>query len=470
MTRSTSLILSLSLFAAACGSAGFLHAADDRPNILFVSIDDLNDWVGCLGGHPDVTTPHFDALAAAGRNFTNAHCSVPVCSPSRVSVLSGVSPTKSGSYELGPSYQKIPRLDDVPTMPAYFQSHGYTTLSGGKILHHDFGGRLAADIDITLPPRKKGGPRPAEPIHASPPWDWGAFPETDGEMYDYQLAEAAAAELGKEHEKPFFLSVGLFRPHVPMHVPQKWYDLYDPDTITMPDADPSDMEDVPPNFQYRMFVAPTLEEIQEKGQWRSLVHAYLANTSFVDHCLGIVLEGLRDGPNRDNTIVVVWSDHGFHLGEKQKLAKRTLWEESTRVPLLFAGPGIEPGDCAEPVSLLDLYPTLVALAELPENEHLDGESLVPQLADPATKRGRPALTTSYFGNHAVRSRDFRYIRYVDGAEELYDHRKDPGEITNLAEDSAYRSVIEEHARWIPTEAVPEVKPLEAQESYRAGRR
>lgn len=442
---------------------------EERPNILMIAVDDLNDWIGCLGGHPDVITPHFDALAASGRNFTNAHCSVPVCSPSRASVLSGVSPTRSGSYELGPAYESIPALDDAPTLPGYFQSHGYTTISGGKILHHGFRGRLAADIDVTLPPAAKGGPRPGESFHAEPPWDWGAFPETDGEMFDHQVATAAAAELRKAHDKPFFLSVGIFRPHVPMYVPQKWYDLYDPDKITMPDADPADMEDIPGNFQYQMFVAPTLAEVQEKGQWRSLVHAYLANTSFADDCLGVILDGLKNGPNRDNTIVVLWSDHGFHLGEKQKLAKRTLWEESTRVPLIFAGPRIEPGDCAEAVSLLDIYPTLVELADLPGNEHLDGESLVPQLKDPAAPRSRPALSTSYFGNHAVRSRDWRYIRYADGAEELYDHRTDPGEHTNLAGDPDYRPVIADHARWIPENAAAEVKPPKTREAYRMGK-
>ncbi|MDF2376337.1 MAG: sulfatase [Verrucomicrobiales bacterium] len=444
-------------------------SAQDRPNVLMIAIDDLNDWVGCLGGHPDVITPHFDALASRGRNFTNAHCSVPVCSPSRASVLSGVSPLTSGSYELGPAYETIPALDHAPTLPGYFQSHGYTTISGGKVLHHGFRGRLASDIDLTLPPQAKGGPRPAKPIQAKPPWDWGAFPENDTEMFDHQVAAAAAAELAKPHEKPFFLSVGIFRPHVPMYVPQKWYDLYDPDKITMPYADPADMEDIPDNFQYRMYVAPTLAEIQENDQWRSLVHSYLANTSFADHCLGVILEGLENGPNRDNTIVVLWSDHGFHLGEKQKLAKRTLWEESTRVPLFFAGPGIKPGDCAEPASLLDIYPTLLELAELPENEFLDGESLVPQLKDPDAARERPALTTSYFGNHAVRSRDWRYIRYADGAAELYDHRVDPDELTNLAADPKYQSIIADHARWIPENAAPEVKPLKEQEPFRAGR-
>ncbi len=446
-----------------------ISQGDDRPNVLMISIDDLNDWVGCLGGHPDAITPHLDALARSGRNFTNAHCSVPVCSPSRVSVISGVAPTTSGSYELGPAYEKIPSLDSVPTMHAWFKENGYTTLTGGKILHHNFGGRLAADIDTFLTPSKKGGPRPESPINEKPPWDWGAFPENDSEMFDHQLAESAAAELGKEHGKPFFLSVGLFRPHVPMYVPQKWYDLYDPDKITMPNADPADMEDIPDNFQYQMYVAPTLKEIQEKDQWRSLVHAFLANTSFVDHCLGMIMDGLANGPNKDNTIVVLWSDHGFHLGEKQKLAKRTLWEESTRVPLIFAGPEISSGDCAEPASLLDIYPTLVDLAKLPENEYLDGVSLAPQLKDPDTVRERPALSSSYFGNHAVRSRDWRYIRYTDGAEELYDHRSDPEELTNLAGDPEYQSIIADHARWIPKDAAPEVKPLETQEAYRAGR-
>ena len=167
----------------------------ERPNILMIAIDDLNDWIGCLGGHPDAITPHFDALAARGRNFTNAHCSVPVCSPSRVSVISGVSPTTSGSYELGAAYEEIPALKEAPTMQRWFQSHGYTTIAGGKILHHGFREELQNDIDLVLPPSKKGGPRPSQPIHRKPPWDWGEFPEKDEDMYDYQLAQAASKEL-----------------------------------------------------------------------------------------------------------------------------------------------------------------------------------------------------------------------------------------------------------------------------------
>jgi choline-sulfatase len=284
-------------------------------------------------------------------------------------------------------------------------------------------------------------------------------------MYDYQLATNAAAELGKTHGRPFFMSVGLFRPHVPMFVPPSWYERYDPARLTLPPAPPEDMDDIPENFQNMKQIAPSPAEVKEKGKWRDLVRAYCASVSFADMCVGTVLAGLTGGPNRDNTIVILWSDHGFHLGEKQHLAKRTLWEESTRVPFIIAGPNIAPGEpCREPVSLLDLYPTLVELCGLPANPHLEGVSLKPQLENPEARRGKPALISSFEGNHAVRSRDWRYIRYRDGAEELYDHRMDPAEFTNLATSASHRVVIEELRRWLPAEATAEVKPPASREA------
>ncbi|MFT6619436.1 MAG: choline-sulfatase [Limisphaerales bacterium] len=448
------LILLIALPACLVSSA----AKPTRPNVLMICVDDLNDWLGCLGGNPEVKTPNIDALAARGRNFSNAHCAVPVCSPSRVSIMSGLHATTTGSYELGASYQSIGRLDNVPTMQQYFQQHGYRTLAGGKVLHHGFGGRLAADIDETLN-RKKGGPRPKQQMNWKGAWDWGAFPDTDAEMYDYQLAQKSAGILREKTDEPFFLTVGFFRPHVPLFVPQKWYDMYDPETITLPKAPKKDLADVPPNFQNMSQIAPTPEEVKAAGKWRSLVHAYYASVSFVDMCVGEVMKGLDAGPHRDNTIVVLWSDHGFHFGEKQHLAKRTLWEESTRVPFIVAGPGIKPGNCREAVSLLDVYPTLVELCNLPENSRLEGLSVVPQLRDPARTRERPALISSYFGNHAIRSRDWRYIRYQDGAEELYDHRSDAKEYTNLAASASHREVLAKLAKWLPKNPAPEVKPV-----------
>ena len=445
-------------------------SADSRPNVLMICIDDLNDWVGCLRGNPQVQTPHIDALAARGRNFANAHCVVPVCSPSRVSVMSGVHAVTHGSYELGPSYQTIPALDDVPCLQEYFKMHGYRTFAGGKVLHHGFTGRLKSAIDVSLGERK-GGPRPKRQMNWKGAWDWGAFPATDAEMFDYQLAQNAATELQKRHDRPFFMSVGLFRPHVPMFVPPAWYARYDAEKLALPAAPPEDMDDIPPNFQGMKQIAPTPKEVKQAGKWRELVRAYCASVSFADMCVGEVMKGLDSGPNKDNTIVVLWSDHGFHLGEKQHLAKRTLWEESTRVPFIVCGPGIAPGaDCAEAVSLLDVYPTLVELCGLPTNPQLEGLSVGPQLRDPSARRERPALISSFHGNHAIRTRDWRYIRYADGAEELYDHRRDPVEFTNLARREEHRARILKLAGWLPRNAAAEVKAVAAVRGAKTRRR
>ncbi|MDE0822264.1 MAG: sulfatase, partial [Opitutales bacterium] len=359
----------------ACFLLAESHGKDSkRPNVLFIAIDDLNDWVGFLGGHPQTLTPHMDALAKRGRNFINAHCSVPVCSASRASVMSGVAPTTHGSYELGPRYEDLPALKDVPTIQRFFKDHGYTTLSGGKVLHHDFNGRLSGDIDRSL--GRKRSPRPTKPMSRpanwSGAWDWGAYPAQDAEMADIQLAQNAAKALKEDFEKPFFMSVGFFRPHVPLFVPPKWFELYAAENIVLPKNTESDLEDLPKNFLSinNYAVAPTHAEVVESGSQRSLTHAYLASVSFVDHCVGIVLDALQSSPHAENTLVVLWSDHGFHLGEKQHWAKRTLWEESTRVPLLIAGPEIQPGkQCKQPANLLDLYPTLVELCQLPRPPH-----------------------------------------------------------------------------------------------------
>ncbi|MDG1833639.1 MAG: sulfatase [Verrucomicrobiota bacterium] len=445
-----------------------------KPNVLFIAIDDLNDWVGFMDGHPQAVTPHMDALAKRGRNFLNAHCAVPVCSASRASVMSGVAATTHGSYELGPRYEELPALKDVPTVQRYFKNHGYTTLTGGKMLHHNFNGRLAGDIDQSL--GRKRSPRPKKPMgrpaNWSGAWDWGAYPEADAEMADIQLAQNAAKALKEDFEKPFFMSVGFFRPHVPLLVPPKWFELYDADKIVLPKNPKSDLDDLPKNFLSinNYAVAPTHAEVVGSGKQRSLTHAYLASVSFVDHCVGIVLDALKSSPHADNTLIILWSDHGFHLGEKQHWAKRTLWEESTRVPLLIAGPGIKPGQsCKEPASLIDLYPTLIDLCNLPKAAHLEGISLVPQLRDPAKVRKQPAISSSYYGNHSIRSRDWRLIVYEDGAKELYDHRNDPDEFHNLANDPAHQSIRNELVRWLPKKAAPEFKDKSERSRLRAKR-
>ena len=443
-------IIILSIFV------GQLSIAENKPNVLFIAIDDLNDWIGSLGGHPDAKTPHMDKLAASGRNFTNAHCVVPVCSPSRISVMSGLHATTHGSYDLGTPYKAIERLKNAPTIQGHFKANGYLSIGGGKLLHHGFNDFPEGDLDQTL--AGKGGPRPkGKSNYPGGAWDWGIYPNKDEQMGDYQLALNAAEILKQEHDKPFFLSVGFYRPHVPLFVPPKWYDLYDKEKIKLPNNPMSDLDDLPPNFLGKLNVEPIHKEILEKGDWRGMVQAYLACISFVDHCVGTVMNALNDGPNKQNTIVVLWSDHGFHLGEKQKWAKRTLWEESTRTPFMIAGPGIKPGKCAEAVSLLDIYPTLVAYCGLKAPAQLDGLNLKPQLDDPNTERKEPVLTSSYYGNHAIRTKRWRYIHYKDGAEELYDHKVDPDEFKNLASNPEYNIIKKSLAKHLPKNAAPEVK-------------
>ena len=450
------------LFTLWCLITGLTAQEIKKPNVLFIAIDDLNDWVGFMGGHPQVLTPHMDALAKRGRNFLNAHCAVPVCSASRASVMSGVAATTHGSYELGPRYEQLPALKEVPTLQRYFKNHGYATLSGGKVLHHNFNGRLAEDIDQSL--GRTRSPRPKKPMNRpvnwSGAWDWGAYPTQDAEMADIQLAHNVAKALKEDFDKPFFMSVGFFRPHVPLFVPPKWFALYDAGKIVLPKNPKSDLDDLPKNFlrinDYA--VAPTHAEVVSGGKQRSLTHAYLASVSFVDHCVGIVLDALKSSSHANNTLIMLWSDHGFHLGEKQHWAKRTLWEESTRVPLLIAGPGIQPGKpCREPASLIDLYPTLLELCNLPKANHLEGVSLVPQLRDPVKFRKQPAITSSYFGNYSVRSRDWRLIVYEDGAKELYDHRNDPDEFRNLANDPLHKLTLDKLSKWLPNNVAPEFK-------------
>jgi arylsulfatase A-like enzyme len=276
------VVAALSFQLAATGKAAEQSdKPDSRPNVLMICIDDLNDWTGFLGGHPQAITPHMDALAKRGRNFANAHCAVPVCSASRASVMSGVAATTHGSYELGPKYEELPALTDVPAIQQYFKDSGYYTLSGGKVLHHGFNGRLAGAIDRSL--GRKKSPRPKKPMNRpsdwSGAWDWGAYPEKDAEMADVQLARNAAEALQENSDKPFFMSVGFFRPHVPLFVPPRWFDLYDKKSFTLPRNPKSDLDDVPKNFlginDYA--VAPTHAQVVEHGKQRSLTHGYLAS-------------------------------------------------------------------------------------------------------------------------------------------------------------------------------------------------
>jgi len=433
--------------------------AAEKPNVLFIAIDDLNDWVGFLCGHPQVKTPHMDALAARGTAFTNAHCQSPLCNPSRTSVLTGLRPSTIGVYALAPWFRTSEKFQNHETLFQYFHNRGYRTITGGKIFHDAYPPKAAransVEVDVwgehgkaLARPKQKFVHTPAD-IAAM---DWGAFPERDDQCFDSDVGSWAVEQLKHPPSGPFFLAVGFRHPHVPCFAPQKWFDLYPDASLKMPVVKNDDRADLPrfASYLHWKLPEPRLKWLKEHDQWRPLVRAYLASISFVDAQVGRVLKALAESGLEKNTIVVLWSDHGWHLGEKGITGKNTLWERSTHVPLVFAGPGVAPGArCGQPVELLDMYPTIAELCSLPPKAGLEGVSLTPHLKNAQAARIQPAITTHNPGNHAVRTDRWRYIRYADGSEELYDRSADPHEWTNLALEPKFAEVKAKLARWLP---------------------
>lgn len=437
--------------------------------MLFIAIDDLNDWVGCLNEHPQAKTPNIDSLAAAGMLFTNANCQAPICGPSRASLLSGLYPHTTGLYQQpkGKPMEKDKQNFRGHLLPEYFASHGYETLAVGKITHgysaktafQKYGGKFAGS-----------GPKPAEGKRFNyhlpdVPWtgtqtDWGTFPERDEEMTDHQAADWAIEQLKSKHDSPFFLAVGFVRPHVPFYVPQKWFDEFPLKDIELPKIKNDDLDDVP-KISRDIHVLPKYPKLDflqrnENEQFRKCVQAYLACGMFVDHQVGRVLKAFNESDYADNTVVVLFSDHGYHLGEKDRVSKHSLWEESIRVPMIVVPArnhelhqAAKGKRCSQPVGLIDLYPTLTELCGLPAKKSNQGQSLRPLLQNPDTKWRWAILSTYARGNHTLRSERYRYLRFENGEEELYDQALDPYEWKNLAGDKIYTEVLEEFRTQLP---------------------
>jgi arylsulfatase A-like enzyme/acetyl esterase/lipase len=461
----------------------------EKPNVIFISVDDLNDWCGGLNGHPQAKTPNLDRLFQQGVLFTNAHCSQAVCTASRNSVLSGLHPSTTGWYSstktMQASYEEV--MGEHVMLPQLFRENGYHTMAAGKVFHSgasdypertkDFWDELAPKYKIPKHLRERGdgyrgtmfypfpkdGPQISrhfgEEFRDGNSLATGALDREDipdGKMFDEVIADWAVKKVGQEHRRPFFLAVGFVRPHAPFTAPREFFELYDPANIQVPHVPQDEMSDIPmmgKAISYGRLKGGDHNAVVNLSDryWNELVHGYLASVSFVDHQIGKVVSALEESSHNENTIVVLWSDHGQHLGEKRHWRKQSLWEESTRVPLFFKTPnGVSAGKkCSHAVSLLDLYPTLVELCDLPLNSKLEGDSLLPQLVDPTVARERPVLSSWYYGNYSVRSNDWRYIRYRDGTEELYDHRNDAGEHRNLANEPKFSNVVVEHQEWIP---------------------
>jgi arylsulfatase A-like enzyme len=433
--------------------------APDRPNVLFVSIDDLNDWIGVLGGHPQALTPNIDRLAARGVLFSNAHCNAPVCKPSRTSVISGLRPTTTGLYRNDQDgFRRF--YPDLVTLPQYFMRNGYRTVGGGKILDDPD----PASWEEYWPGRNKirgsdpePGGRPANGLADVGNLDWGSLPETATPMGDQRLlSKWAVPNLQRGClEQPFFMAVGIYKPHLPWYLPTESFAPFPPESTVLPEVLAGDRDDLP-RAALRLLGSDDHQQIVDAGLWPDGVAAYLAAVYFADQVVGDLIAALETSAYADNTIVVLWSDNGFHLGEKERWRKQTLWHESTRVPLIFAVPGnLNAGaTCVRPVSLLDIYPTLLELCELPPRDDLEGASLVPLLEDPNADWSLPAVSTRDIGTHAVISEEWRYIRYGNGNEELYDLSVDRNDWTNLAARSELASVKADLAAWLPAIEAP----------------
>lgn len=456
--------LKIAGLTVACSFGRALGAAkkDGRPNVLFIAVDDLNDWIGCLGGHPDVKTPNIDTLAGRGVLFSNAHCAAPACNPSRASLMTGIRPSTSGVYHNPNPWRESPVLKDAVTLPQHFMAHGYTAVGSGKIYHGGFPDPASWDEywpskTRQSPPDPMPGNRPLNGIPKTAHFDWGPVDADKKDMGDWKVADYVISQLSKKHDKPFFLACGIFRPHLPWYVPEEYFDMYPLDKITLPTIKEDDLDDVPP-IGKKMSGGRDHNNVMKHDQWRKAVQGYLASISFTDVCIGRVIDALDKSDYADNTIIVFWADHGWHLGEKLHWRKFALWEEATHNPMMFVVPGVtKPNQrCTRPVSLIDIYPTLVDLCGLKSRQELQGQSLRPLLENPQQKWDRPALTTHGKDNHSIRSERWRYIRYSDGTEELYDHENDQLEWKNLASDPKYKDVKKQLAKWLPKKNVDEI--------------
>jgi arylsulfatase A-like enzyme len=444
------------------GMISCLPQQKSKQNVLFIAVDDLNDWIGCLDGHPDVKTPNLDRLAERGVLFTKAYCAAPACNPSRAALMTGIRPSTSGVYHNPQPWRTSSALKDIATLPQHFMANGYKAMGSGKIYHGSYPD--PASWEYYWPSQTNNKPsdpnpenRPVNGIPNTAHFDWGPVNESPEKMGDWQVANWVIDQLNQTHEKPFFLACGFFRPHLPWYAPQKYFDMYPVDKITLPNIKENDLEDVP-DLGKKMARLKDHKNVIKYDQWRKAVQGYLASITFMDDCLGRVINGLDKSKYKDNTVIVLWSDHGWHLGEKLHWRKFALWEEATHNVMMFIVPGITTpaGRCDAPVNLLDIYPTLVDVCGLPQREGLEGISLLPLLKSPDSKWDRPTLTTHGRNNHSIRSKRWRYIRYEDGSEELYDHENDEMEWTNLANNPTYAEIKTDLAKWLPTTNVPNI--------------
>jgi len=515
----TSLLISISLYGQ-----------NDVTNVIIIISDDLNDSVEGMGGHAQAQTPNIDRLIDMGVQFTNAHANAPICGPSRASLWTGMYPSKTGYYghnQQQNRWRNFPMMTDAITIMEHYSNNGYKLYGSGKVFHnghednsvfnqpldggpssfgpfpwdgstmHSWGKPLAFGHSI-MPPNirdsKWGGFAPLSEIPTvgnytgwmkdwEEPWDFQYESEMDRELMPDEITSIWVSEkLNETHDDPFFIVAGMNRPHTPRYAPKEFFDMFPLETIILPPYLANDLNDTPSilwennnqSSALTRFLEDSAEtDIGSEMWWKKWIQSYLACVAFVDHQVGVILDSLENSQYAENTIVIFTADHGYHMGEKNFLSKTTIWEESTRIPLVVYAPGVSVAGekVSHPVSLIDIYPTLIDLSALPENPNiggngylLDGYSFRPFLENPinGTWNGPPVALNHLHGivnpannipspiaenHHSVRSSRYRYTLTSDGEEEFYDHLNDPNEWNNLAItdlDDATTSLLEWH--------------------------
>ncbi|HEX8913596.1 MAG TPA: sulfatase [Humisphaera sp.] len=460
--------------AVAQPAAGSTPPPAGRPNVLFVAFDDLRPAIGCFGD-PLAKTPNLDRLAARGVAFTRAYCQQAVCSPSRSSLLTGRRPDQTKVWDLKTHFRTA--LPDVVTLPQLFKQAGYVTEGLGKIYHDGYDDPPSWSEPSWKPKARGYGPGGAAALarqqeafkaagkdpSAARPLPYESMDAADDALPDGLVANEAVARL-KRHKadgKPFFLAVGFLKPHLPFVAPKKYWDLHDPAKFKVPAH--RELPTGAPKFagnnsgELRAYATMPAAGPVSDAEAVNLIHGYYAAASYADAQLGKVLDALDAEGLAGNTVVVVWGDHGWSLGEHGLWCKHTNYEDAARAPLIVAGPGVPArgARCDRLVEFVDVYPTLAELAGVPRPDGLAGTSLAPLLADPA-KAWKPAAFSQYPRaipqkgagmGYTVRTDRYRLVEWrVKGetaAVELYDHQADPAETVNLAADPAHAATVKE---------------------------
>ena len=454
------LCLLLFLFHWTCIAQAQTEPGTDRPNVLFIAVDDLNHWVTHLGRNPQSRTPNIDRLASMGVTFQHAYCAVPACEPSRLALMSGRRPWTSGCYLNGDGWKNFQASGDG--LSAQFLKAGYQVFGAGKIYHSMEYHPEEWTEYMSREGLSNNGPNVKKMDGFHDPMQHDL---QDDDLLDWHAVDYCIEKIQQASDEPFFVACGLYKPHLPFAVPRKYYDMFPLESIQLPPHREDDLSDLPPAGLRMARADADHAKFLKSGRWPAAIQSYLATCAYTDMNLGRLLDALESSPHRDNTIVVLWGDHGWSFGEKQHWRKFALWEEPTRMPFIWVAPGVTKAAsvCRRPVDLMSVYPTLCELAGLSKPAFVEGHSLVKLLREPRADWEHNALTTHGYKNHAVRSEDWRYIRYANGDEELYDSVNDPYEWNNLASDPAFQSVKEELAQSLPTTNASHRKPSNAAE-------